>query len=1118
MSTTKVSIRLGVEGKAEVKRAFDEIGQSGQAAFAQVDKAIDKTGAATERETARLKRLAEAARMAAQADAAQGRFNQVLGVGRPASGSARASAEVFEQAAREAEAFEARAKALRAALDPLAAAQDRLNGELNEYATLARAGSITAKEHAAAQAMARQRFDETARAMQAGGVSAGMMRQRMMALNYTVNDTIASLASGGSPLTILLQQGPQVADAWGGIGPLFRSVGAAMMGTAGIVTALAGAVVVGGLAWLSYDRSTRAVATALQGAGRQSGATRAELEASAISAAEAGKVSVSAAREMQVAFLATGRVGAEEMGRAIAISRDFAVTMGVETADGARQLASALADPIRGFDQINERLAFLDDRTRQYVRTLVEQGNRTEAQRVLLERLKPALADAEQSVNALSRAWNWVARNASDAWDAMGKAIDRAVNGRNATEELQLRLWQRGQLQDNMRRNGGEMPLMLPQVEARIAELERQLGIERQRTAAAQAEARANARSVAAGEAARDLMPGARELERLQAQQAALRAALDDPLARSKLADLAQVEAAFNRVTAAIYQYTGSLGAAGRAEALLRSEQEVSIRTTLALANAYLQGGAVAQRQAALNAGIMAQLREGKDRDVAADQALRESLANQTLAGAQQVAELEAQAAAQRRVNEAVRSGAISQAQAAQALQAELALRPLIVAQSLAEGDAKVALTRIIERMRSAYGELNTTQAAGQGLAATDTKAQEIALLQRQIALVNESVTVRGNAIAQMRAEQELRQRGIALGTAEAQAYLATAVQIEQLNRVLAGKQALVDQGREIRLLEAQLRLIGATVAKRAEELAILRARNQLEQRGIDPASEEGRAGIANALRVDQLNRTLTGRQAVRDQQDEIDLLRTQISLVGESASQRAVILAQLRMEQSLRGRGIDLASEEGRQLVERAGQIERLTQELQKQDAATRALENAFSAGLDRFAEVLAQGKTDWKSWADAGRAALMDINRELIKLAVLNPLKNLLFGQNNPTIQNAGGWIGSLIRGFGFHTGGLVGVGGDPRLVPASVFAGAPRFHDGVFLKPDEVPAILQRGERVLNRAETRDYQRGRRGGGMATVNVTIQTPNPSAFDASRTQIAAGLARAVQSGMRGM
>ena len=65
MSATQVSIRLGVEGKAEVKRAFEEVGQSGTQAFGQVDRALEKTGAATDRETARFKRLAEAARMAA---------------------------------------------------------------------------------------------------------------------------------------------------------------------------------------------------------------------------------------------------------------------------------------------------------------------------------------------------------------------------------------------------------------------------------------------------------------------------------------------------------------------------------------------------------------------------------------------------------------------------------------------------------------------------------------------------------------------------------------------------------------------------------------------------------------------------------------------------------------------------------------------------------------------------------------------------------------------------------------------------------------------------------------------------------------------------------------------
>lgn len=44
-----------------------------------------------------------------------------------------------------------------------------------------------------------------------------------------------------------------------------------------------------------------------------------------------------------------------------------------------------LADPVRGADEPNSRLAFLDDRTRQYIRTLVDQNNRTEAQRVLLD-------------------------------------------------------------------------------------------------------------------------------------------------------------------------------------------------------------------------------------------------------------------------------------------------------------------------------------------------------------------------------------------------------------------------------------------------------------------------------------------------------------------------------------------------------------------------------------------------------------------------------------------------------------------------------------------------------------------------------------------------------------
>lgn len=84
----------------------------------------------------------------------------------------------------------------------------------------------------------------------------------------------------------------------------------------------------------------------------------------------------------------------------------------------------------------------------------------------------------------------------------------------------------------------------------------------------------------------------------------------------------------------------------------------------------------------------------------------------------------------------------------------------------------------------------------------------------------------------------------------------------------------------------------------------------------------------------------------------------------------------------------------------------------------------------------------------------------------------------------------VGKLMGGiFGgvslFHSGGEVGISPTTtRSVPTAAFALAPRFHDGGGLfATDEYPAILKRGERVLNPAETRAFHAGARmaGGGM-------------------------------------
>lgn len=95
------------------------------------------------------------------------------------------------------------------------------------------------------------------------------------------------------------------------------------------------------------------------------------------------------------------------------------------------------------------------------------------------------------------------------------------------------------------------------------------------------------------------------------------------------------------------------------------------------------------------------------------------------------------------------------------------------------------------------------------------------------------------------------------------------------------------------------------------------------------------------------------------------------------------------------------------------------------------------------------------------------------------------------------------------GWHRGGLVGISAPTftRSVPVIAFAGAPRLHSGGgWFARDEYPAILQRGERVLNRDETRAYHAGMQAGGYrgavnVPVNVIIENKSGEELTAQKT-----------------
>ena len=171
--------------------------------------------------------------------------------------------------------------------------------------------------------------------------------------------------------------------------------------------------------------------------------------------------------------------------------------------------------------------------------------------------------------------------------------------------------------------------------------------------------------------------------------------------------------------------------------------------------------------------------------------------------------------------------------------------------------------------------------------------------------------------------------------------------------------------------------------------------------------------------------------------------------------------------------------------------------------------LVGAFRSAEDAVASFVKTGKL---SFGDLVTSILADLAKLAARKFILGPIANALDG----VLGQFGG--GGLFAGIGeaavHHAGGIVGGNAPMRAVPIMALAGAPRMHSGGFagLRPDEVPAILQKGERVLSRQETAGYGAG------GNVSITIQARDAESFRQSRTQVASDIARAVSLGRRGM
>lgn len=387
---------------------------------------------------------------------------------------------------------------------------------------------------------------------QAGGLAA----HQFMNLGYQLNDVVTMLAMGASPFMIIASQGGQIYQILGsspqGVGGALKEIGSRLLALINPARAVVGGIVAIGVAGVaayeSFQSGQRDVERALSGIGRASGATVDDINRIAEASADASGLSISAAREVASALAATGKISVENIGGIAGEVRDLAAALGTDIPQATELLATAFADPVRGADQLNQKLGFLDDRTREYVRRLAEQNDRSGAQRALLAALIPSIADAAERTSIWAQAWHAVSTAASDAIDAMGRAVSPAPDDERM-RTIQERI---ARYEAAISRNApysarfqGELPALYS---------ERDSIVQRRAAAAAASEqARLRQSGLTAGDLARSLTPGYETLRQLQEQQATLQGALSNPTLSADA--LGQVADRYNAITRAVQSY-----------------------------------------------------------------------------------------------------------------------------------------------------------------------------------------------------------------------------------------------------------------------------------------------------------------------------------------------------------------------------------------------------------------------------------------------------------------------------------------------------------------------------------------------------------------------------------
>ncbi|WP_236166624.1 phage tail tape measure protein [Pseudomonas juntendi] len=330
-------------------------------------------------------------------------------------------------------------------IDPTVAAMSRLDQMEQKLKGFRTSGALDAETFGEYQAkidQARTALGGADTALNKTGMSAKATAAALRGVPAQFTDIVVSLQGGQAPLTVLLQQGGQLKDMFGGVGPAIKALGGYVLGLVNPFTVAAAAVGVLGYAYYKGSEEAVEFQKALITTGNAAGTTSDRLSGMAREVA-ATVGTTGAAAEVLTQLAGSGKVASDSFVEITEAALEWRSATGKAVEETVAEFVKIGKDPVAAAKDLNEQYNFLTASTYSQIVALKEQGDTIGAAKLLtdtyVDTIKNRSKEVTENLSIWERGWKALRGEVAATVDSVNN-IGRGQDIASRIVETQQRL------------------------------------------------------------------------------------------------------------------------------------------------------------------------------------------------------------------------------------------------------------------------------------------------------------------------------------------------------------------------------------------------------------------------------------------------------------------------------------------------------------------------------------------------------------------------------------------------------------------------------------------------------------------------------------------------------